>query len=77
MPTCKIIGNGAITSYAQLEELGSHKLLDGYMVGQAAIGNPRIFTPHIPTHQEIKTTILRHLDYLIAYEDFFQQQKHI
>lgn len=77
VPTCKIIGNGAITSYAQLEELGSHKLLDGYMVGQAAIGNPRIFTPHIPTHQEIKTTILRHLDYLIAYEDFFQQQKHI
>lgn len=45
------------------------------MIGQAAIGNPRIFTPHIPTREEIKETILKHLDYMISYEVFFQEQK--
>lgn len=45
------------------------------MIGQAAIGNPRIFTPHIPTREEIKETILKHLDYMISYENFFQEQK--
>jgi tRNA-dihydrouridine synthase len=45
------------------------------MIGQAAIGNPRIFTPHTPSREEIKTTILKHLDYMISYEHFFQEQK--
>jgi tRNA-dihydrouridine synthase len=45
------------------------------MIGQAAIGNPRIFTPHTPSREEIKKTILRHLDYMISYENFFQEQK--
>lgn len=45
------------------------------MIGQAAIGNPRIFTPHLPSREEIKETILKHLDYMISYENYFQQQK--
>jgi tRNA-dihydrouridine synthase len=45
------------------------------MIGQAAIGNPRIFTLHTPSREEIKETILRHLDYSITYENFFQEQK--
>ena len=45
------------------------------MIGQAAVGNPRIFTPHIPSREEIKETILKHLDYMITYENFFQEQK--
>jgi len=45
------------------------------MIGQAAIGNPRIFTPHIPSREEIKETILKHLDYMITHENFFQEQK--
>jgi len=45
------------------------------MIGQAAIGNPRIFTPHIPSREEIKLTILKHLDYMISYENYFQEQK--
>jgi tRNA-dihydrouridine synthase len=47
------------------------------MIGQAAIGNPRIFTPHIPNREEIKETILKHLNYTVAYEQFFQKQKKI
>lgn len=45
------------------------------MIGQAAIGNPRIFTPHTPNKHELKETILRHLDLMISYEQFFQEQK--
>lgn len=40
-PLCKVIGNGGIISYEQAKaKLGN---LDGVMIGQAAIGNPRIF----------------------------------
>ena len=74
---CKIIGNGSISSYAQLRDITLRTPLDGIMIGQAAIGNPRIFTPHIPSRQELKETILRHLDYMISYEYYFQQQKMI
>ena len=45
------------------------------MIGQWAIGNPRIFTPHIPSKEEIQETILKHLDYMISYENYFQKQK--
>ena len=45
------------------------------MIGQAAIGNPWIFTPHIPSKKEIRDTILKHLKYMISYENFFQEQK--
>ncbi len=77
---CKIVGNGGIKSY---EEIASHYdpdysgelILDWILIGQAAIGNPRIFTPHIPNREEIKETILKHLDYMISYENYFQQQK--
>jgi len=36
------------------------------MIGQAAIGNPRIFTPHIPSHQEKYETICKHLALLMS-----------
>jgi tRNA-dihydrouridine synthase len=45
------------------------------MIGQAAIGNPRIFTPHTPDRKELKETILKHLDYMVAYEQVFQEEK--
>lgn len=74
---CKILGNGGLKKY---EDIASHckwneAILDWVMIGQWAIGNPRIFTPHIPNRDEIKKTILRHLDLMISYENYFQQQK--
>lgn len=74
---CKILGNWWIKTY---ESIANHckwttASLDGVMIGQWAIGNPRIFTPHTPSREEIKETILRHLDYMISYENYFQQQK--
>lgn len=70
---CKIIWNGWIKTYEDIDRFKGN--LDGVMIGQAAIGKPRIFTPHIPTREEIKDTILKHLDYMISYEIFFQEQK--
>ncbi len=80
---CLIIGNGGIKNY---EDIKSHcewneahlrgwTILDWIMIGQAAIWNPRIFTPHTPSKKEIKETILKHLKYMVAYEQFFQKQK--
>jgi tRNA-dihydrouridine synthase len=42
------------------------------MIGQAAIGNPRIFTPHLPTLDEKLETILRHLDVSVACDQLFE-----
>lgn len=59
LPNQKIIGNGGIASYEDIEKMREN--LDGVMIWQAAIGNPWIFTPHLPTPQEKLTTILNHI----------------
>lgn len=69
---CKIFGNGWITTYEEIDEKKWN--LDGVLIGQAAIGNPRIFTPHMPSAQELKVTILRHLELMVRSEQYFQQQ---
>ena len=65
---CEVIGNGGITSYEQAKHYNEKYQVDGIMIGQAAIGNPRIFTPHQPTKEEKLQTILRHLDLSIAFD---------
>ena len=71
---CKIIGNGWIASYDDAENKLSEFNLDWIMIGQAAIWNPRIFTPHEPTREEKLGTILRHLDYSIACDQWFDEK---
>ena len=71
---CKIIGNGGINSYEDAHNKLSKFNLDGIMIGQAAIWNPRIFTAHIPTKQEKLETILEHLDYSIACDQWFGEK---
>ncbi|GHV25629.1 hypothetical protein FACS1894176_04590 [Bacteroidia bacterium] len=68
---CEIIGNGGITSYAQAKEYHKCYALDGIMIGQAAIGNPWIFTSHEPSVEEKLQTILRHLDLSVACDQLF------
>ena len=38
------------------------------MIGQAAIGNPRIFTNHVPTLEEKEEIILKHLDLSLQFK---------
>ncbi|MFZ2150742.1 MAG: tRNA-dihydrouridine synthase [Candidatus Absconditicoccaceae bacterium] len=72
---CKIIGNGGIKSYSELKDYYKHNetILDGLLIGQSAIGNPRIFTPHTPDIKELKETVLQHLNLMIDYEIQFQK----
>ena len=69
--TTKVIGNGSIKTYADCWE--RLKNLDWVMVGQAAIGNPWIFTPHQPTMLEKKQCVLEHLDLMIANELYLKR----
>ncbi len=73
-PDCKIIGNWWINSYIDAENKLSEFNLDGIMVGQAAIWNPRIFTPHEPSFEEKCETVLKHLDYSIACDQRFDEK---
>ena len=73
-PECKIIGNGWITSYDDAENKLSKFNLDWIMIGQAAIWNPRVFTPYEPTLKEKCETILNHLDYSIACDQRFDEK---
>jgi tRNA-dihydrouridine synthase len=71
---CKIIWNWWINSYDNAENKLSEFNLDWIMIGQAAIWNPRIFTPHEPTNEEKLETILKHLDYSIACDERFDEK---
>ena len=67
--TCNIIGNGGIKSYADAQ---THlQNLDGIMIAQAAIGDPRVLTPHIPTPQDRYDILHKHLALTVAYESYF------
>jgi len=71
---CKIIWNGWINSYDDAENKFSKFSLDWIMVGQAAIWNPRIFTLHAPTSEEKCETVLKHLNYSIACDQWFDEK---
>jgi len=76
---CKIIWNWWIKFYTKLSSFykgGGWKpedFLDGIMIGKATIGNPRIFTPHIPNKKELRETIIQHLNLMINHEIQFQK----
>ncbi len=71
LPDKVIIWNGGIRSYTDAQN--QLHTLDGIMIGQSAIGNPRILTPHFPTIAERFSTIFRHLDLMMSAERLFQQ----
>lgn len=70
---CPIIANGGISSYQQAKELNKKRDFDGMMIGQWAIGNPRIFTPYEPSFEEKLTTIYEHLEMMIAADLWFEK----
>ena len=70
LPDKIIIGNGGIRSYTNAEE--RLNTLDGIMIGQSAIGNPWVLTPHTPWIEERFAVIFRHLKMMMASERLFQ-----
>lgn len=71
---CPIIANGGITSYQQAEKISQERDFDALMIGQWAIGNPWIFTPHEPTLEEKIEVMKMHLEMMIACELRFEQR---
>ncbi len=71
---CKIYANGGIVSYAMAQELGQKRNFDGVMIGQGAIGNPWIFTPHEPSLEEKIAVIKEHLLLMIACDLWFEER---
>ncbi len=76
-PKCKIIWNGWINYHQEIKtkiknsQLSIHNSqLDWIMIWQAAIGNPWIFTEHIPSTNEIYKTIIEHFELMAKYEIF-------
>jgi len=78
-PRCLFIANGGISSYDEAQHF--EQLLptiwagNGVMIGQAAIGNPWIFTPHLPTHQEKIQTAIDHFYLLSAYMIYMEHTR--
>lgn len=75
LPDKVIIGNGGIRSYTHAQQhltsQDATTTLDGIMIAQSAIGNPRILTPHQPNITDRFTTIFRHLRLMMASEYLF------
>ena len=69
--SCPVIANGWITSYEQATE--TYKNFDWIMIGQWAIGNPRIFTKYQPSLKEKIDTIKKHLSLMITTEFWFEK----
>ncbi len=64
--SCLIIGNGGIISY---QDSQNHlQNLDGIMIAQAAIADPRLFTTHKPTISDRYEICKKHLSLTIAHE---------
>lgn len=70
---CIIIGNWWIQSYEDTKRHDRH--IDGIMIWQAAIHQPRIFTPHIPSKDEKKNIAKDHFLSMIAYEVYMNKTR--
>jgi tRNA-dihydrouridine synthase B len=66
-----VIGNGDIKSYAEAMNRLESSGCDGVMIGRAAMGNPWIFSGHVPDNKEIVKQIEEHLDLML---DFYGEK---
>ena len=68
-----VFANGGIQNYQHAQELLQNYPFDGIMIGQKAIGNPWIFTPHEPSKAELFATIFQHVRLLITCDLRFEE----
>lgn len=82
-----VIGNGDIVDLESAKRMFEYTKCDGIMIARGAQGNPWIFKSilegkeYIPTMQEVRNMILKHIEYALEYEDERQanlkMRKHI
>ena len=70
-PDTLIIGNGGVRSYE--DAIVKTQGLDGVMLAQAAIGDPRVLMPHTPTLEERYELIMHHLSLAVAIDVRYQE----
>jgi len=76
---CQIVGNWGINNDNILDTIWEAKKhnLDGVMIGQSAIWNPRVLSQHKPSLEDRHNTILEHLETSMACEYFYKKQVRI
>lgn len=82
-----VIGNGDIVDLESAKRMFEYTKCDGIMIARGAQGNPWLFKSiiegkeYVPSMQEIKDMILKHIEYALEYEDERQanlkMRKHI
>lgn len=82
-----VIGNGDIVDLESAKRMFEYTKCDGIMIARGAQGNPWIFKSildgkeYVPSMQEIRDMILKHIEYALEYEDEKQanlkMRKHI
>ena len=72
---CPIIANWWIWSYIEAKEKLEKYNFFWIMIGQSAIGNPRIFTPYKPEINEKLDCMIKHLNLMIACDIRFEENK--
>lgn len=82
-----VIGNGDIVDLESAKRMFEYTKCDGIMIARGAQGNPWIFKSiiegkeYVPTIQEVRDMILKHIEYALEYEDKKQanlkMRKHI
>jgi tRNA-dihydrouridine synthase B len=60
LPDLVVIGNGGVSSIADVNLSGEGVILDGFAIGQATFGRPWIFSKKELNRQELKALILAH-----------------
>ncbi len=61
-----LLGNGDVSSYKDALEKAKNYSYDGVLIGRATLGNPWVFTDHIPTFAERIYTAIDHCNYFDA-----------
>lgn len=59
-PQTMLFGNGDLHSAAQAQDMITRYGLDGALIGRAALGNPWVFTDHVPTLSERARVAIAH-----------------
>ena len=82
-----VIGNGDIVDLESAKRMFEYTKCDGIMIARGVQGNPWLFKSiiegkeYVPTMQEIKDMILKHIEYALEYENEKQanlkMRKHI
>jgi tRNA-dihydrouridine synthase B len=62
-----VVGNGDVFTHEAIGKMRTQTGCDGVMIARAALGNPWIFSGALPSPNEIKETILEHLDLHLSF----------